>query len=88
MYSQIDTGDTISAIATAPGPGAIGIVRTTGPKALAAAGAVFACHNHEPITHRRVALGNLIDPRDGVAFDEAPAYLLQGAKFLHSARSR
>ena len=33
--------DTIAAIATAPGPSAIGILRLSGPEALSAASAVF-----------------------------------------------
>ncbi len=36
------TDDTIAAIATAPGTGAIGVVRVSGPAALAIAGAIFS----------------------------------------------
>ncbi len=68
---MLDTGDTIAALATAPGPGAIAVVRASGPGALAAAGKVFRARRGERVAHRRVTLGNLVDPRDGVAFDEA-----------------
>ncbi len=78
MHPLIDSSDTIAAIATAPGPGAIGVVRASGPRALAAATRVFSSLRGEPIIHRRVALGNLIDPIDGVAFDEALLTFFQG----------
>ena len=74
----LDTGDTIAALATAPGPGAIAIVRASGPDAVSAALKVFSPRPGERIAHRRVALGSLIDPRDGIAFDEALLTFFRG----------
>lgn len=45
--------DTICAIATAPGRGAIGIVRISGPTALAVAGSVFAPRSGPELARRR-----------------------------------
>ena len=75
---MLDTGDTIAATATAPGPGAIAVVRASGPDALAAAGRVFRANRGEVIAHRRVTLGSLVDPRDGIAFDEALLTFFRG----------
>ena len=74
----LDTGDTIAALATAPGPGAIAIVRASGPGALDAALQVFSAHPGERVAHRHVTLGSLIDPGDGVAFDEALLTFFRG----------
>ena len=70
--------DTIAAVATAPGIGAIGVVRASGPGALKAAQAVFSANPGERIAHRHATLGSLIDPGDGVAFDEALLTYFQG----------
>ena len=74
----LDTGDTIAALATAPGPGAIAVVRASGPDAQEAALKVFNPRRGERIAHRRVILGNLVDPLDGIAFDEAMLTFFRG----------
>ena len=57
--------DTIAAIATAS-PGAIGIVRLSGPQAIAAAAAVFSAADGRPLeahTPRTLIYGSLVDSR-------------------------
>ncbi len=64
-------GDTIAAIATAPGEGAIGVVRVAGPDAFAVADAVFAPRAGGSPSHRpshRVVVGRIRDA-DGVVDD-------------------
>lgn len=72
--------DTIAAIATPPGSGGIGIVRVSGPGAFTVARALFT-KNKTPsanrrssqaqvFEHRRMYLGQLIDPRDGKVLDQ------------------
>ena len=57
-------GDTIAAIATAPGEGAIGVVRVAGPDAFAVADAVFRPAAGRPPSARgshRVVVGRVVD---------------------------
>ena len=57
-------GDTIAAIATAPGEGAIGVVRVAGPDAFGVADAVFAPLSGGPPSSRpgqRVVVGRVRD---------------------------
>jgi tRNA modification GTPase len=57
--------DTIAAVATAPGNGAISVLRLSGPEAFAIAGRVFRGPEGSPRTQ---ILGNLLD-RDGSVLD-------------------
>ncbi|MDZ7800679.1 MAG: tRNA uridine-5-carboxymethylaminomethyl(34) synthesis GTPase MnmE [Trueperaceae bacterium] len=62
-------GDTITAIATAPGEGAIGVVRVSGPDAYAVADAVFVPASGERpsrLPARRVAFGRVQDQGETV----------------------
>lgn len=43
-----ETNDTIAAIATAPGPGGISVIRVAGPGSLELADKVFQCHGKKP----------------------------------------
>src|SRR5438270_1467836 len=51
--------DTIAAIATPPGVGAIAIVRLSGPKARAIASRLF--HSQQPLAHRTAIYGEIRD---------------------------
>jgi len=63
--------DTIAAIATPPGEGAIAIVRLTGPRAIAIAGKVFQGRARlSDIATHTLQHGIIIDPRSGEAIDE------------------
>lgn len=76
--------DTIAAIATAPGPAAVGIVRVSGPEALAIADALFHDGRRErPVTllsarpSHRVHVGWLRTP-DGHWLDQAVVLVMRG----------
>ena len=71
--------DTIAAIATPPGEGGIGVVRVSGPDALALARRVFAPLPALPRT-RHLYLGHVIDPRDGAPFDQAFLAFMKGPR--------
>jgi tRNA modification GTPase len=65
------SGDTIAAIATAPGEGAIGVVRVAGPDAFAVADALFRPAAGPPPSERpghRVVHGRIVD--DGGVVDD------------------
>jgi len=68
--------DTIAAIATPPGAGAIGVVRVSGAQALGVVQGVFSAR----LLPRRVAAGRLIDPYDGRQVDEVMAVYLPGPR--------
>lgn len=61
--------DTIAAISTPIGEGAIGVVRVSGPEALPIANQVF----NGQLSHRRLSLGQVLDPGDGSVLDEVMA---------------
>lgn len=63
--------DTIAAISTPPGPGAIGILRLSGPRAIEVAQASFRPLNKMPLSQHRpheLVYGDLLD-RDGQPID-------------------
>lgn len=64
--------DTIVAIATAPGEGAIGIVRLTGPEARDIGCRVF----DRPLRDRRAVFGRIRDPETSRVLDEGLATLM------------
>src|SRR5680860_557638 len=66
-------GDTIAAISTAAGTGAIGIVRMSGPEALEISGKVFVSTRGRNPAHtesHRLLYGNAVDPANGRVIDE------------------
>lgn len=76
--------DTICAIATAPGSGAIGIVRLSGPSALAIADTLFKPAGSRPLTATaggRAVFGRIEEPStdgcDGRLIDEAVALVFR-----------
>lgn len=74
MSTQTLLADTIAAIATPPGEGAIGIVRVSGPDALVCARRAFRRAGSRPLVSPRpryLYLGTVVDPRSGRALDEA-----------------
>jgi len=72
---QAAPGDTICAVATPPGPGAIGVVRLSGPRALELGLAMGGRARLEP---RRLTLCTLRDPRDGKHLDLAMVCAMPG----------
>lgn len=72
--------DTIAAVATPIGRGAIGVLRLSGPGAIAAASAVFTPMNGKPLTDcppRKLVYGTLRD-KDGRPIDQALATFTPG----------
>ena len=61
--------DTIAAISTPIGEGAIGVVRISGPESLVLAGRVFSGR----LSHRYMSRGRIVDPDDGSVLDEVMA---------------
>jgi tRNA modification GTPase len=68
--------DTIAAIATAPGEGAIGIVRLSGPDALEIAQKLF----DRPLRERRAVFGRMVDGGSGCLLDEGIGTLMSGPR--------
>ncbi|PIQ24201.1 tRNA uridine-5-carboxymethylaminomethyl(34) synthesis GTPase MnmE [bacterium (Candidatus Blackallbacteria) CG17_big_fil_post_rev_8_21_14_2_50_48_46] len=69
--------DTIAAISTPVGVGAIGIVRLSGVAALDTARKIFA--GAEPVSHR-ASLGLIRDPQSGETLDQALFLYMQGPR--------
>ncbi|MEI6376480.1 MAG: tRNA uridine-5-carboxymethylaminomethyl(34) synthesis GTPase MnmE, partial [bacterium] len=62
--------ETIAALATPPGEGALAVIRISGPEALAVANAIFSgSKSPSAMEERRVALGRVIDSQ-GEVIDE------------------
>lgn len=74
-------GDTIAAIATAAGPGGIGIIRISGPEAWSVGRRVFRPshgrqYNPREIL-RKLVLGHAVDPVSGEHLDQVLAVFFQ-----------
>lgn len=74
--------DTIAAISTPPGEGAISIVRLSGDKALAIATKVFkaGAKNLMEVPSHTIHYGHIIEPRDGNLVDEVMVSVLRAPK--------
>ena len=72
--------DTIAAISTALGEGAIGIVRMSGPEALKIANQVFKGSNLEEAATHTVHYGHLISPKTERVVDEVMVNILLGPR--------
>jgi len=71
--------DTIAALATAPGPGGIAIVRVSGSEARGIVERIFERHGGEGLPEaRRVYVGNLRATPGGEVVDEVVAFMMQG----------
>ncbi len=68
--------DTIVAPATPPGPGAVAIVRISGPRTRAILGAVFRPARFDDLKPRKLMLGDVIDPETGALIDRALAVMM------------
>src|SRR5258708_39302273 len=65
--------DTIVAPATAPGLGAVAIVRLSGPRAFEILEAIFRPARSTELTPRMMRLGDVVDPATGARIDRALA---------------
>ena len=75
LYSKYHLEDTIVALATAPGVGAIGVIRLTGPHALSIASKVFKGKNLSQQASHTVHFGTLRNA-NGRILDEVLAAAL------------
>ena len=74
--------DTIAAISTAPGEGAIGIVRISGDLAISIANSIYQCGTKqlsEQKTHT-IHYGHIVDPKSGEVYDEVMVSVLRAPK--------
>ncbi|HEP7064910.1 TPA: tRNA uridine-5-carboxymethylaminomethyl(34) synthesis GTPase MnmE [Streptococcus pyogenes] len=72
--------DTITAISTPLGEGAIGIVRLSGTDALAIAQSVFKGKNLEQVASHTINYGHIIDPNTGTIVDEVMVSVMLAPK--------
>ncbi len=72
--------DTIVAPATAPGRGAVAIVRLSGPKAVEILRAIWRPLAARALKPRRLYLGDVADPETGAHIDRAFAVLMPGPR--------
>ncbi|HHJ8592479.1 TPA: tRNA uridine-5-carboxymethylaminomethyl(34) synthesis GTPase MnmE [Streptococcus pyogenes] len=72
--------DTITAISTPIGEGAIGIVRLSGTDALAIAQSVFKGKNLEQVASHTINYGHIIDPKTGTIIDEVMVSVMLAPK--------
>lgn len=73
--------DTIAAIATAPGEGAIGIIRVSGPEAIQIVDRVFVSPQGKELKLMptyTMAYGHIIDPSSGTIVDEVITSVMKG----------
>jgi tRNA modification GTPase len=68
--------DTIVAPATAPGLGAVAIVRLSGPRAFEILDAIFRPVHSAEFTPRTMRLGDVVDPSTGARIDRALAFVM------------
>ncbi len=74
--------DTIVAPATAPGVGAVAIIRLSGPKAIEILRAIWKPQHRGELGARRVYLGDVIDPDTGAHLDRALAFIMRAPSSL------
>ncbi|HFT5970582.1 TPA: tRNA uridine-5-carboxymethylaminomethyl(34) synthesis GTPase MnmE [Streptococcus pyogenes] len=72
--------DTITAISTPLGEGAIGIVRLSGTDALAIAQSAFKGKNLEQVASHTINYGHIIDPKTGTIIDEVMVSVMLAPK--------
>lgn len=68
---QLHSTETISAVATPSGEGALGIVRISGSEAFAIASRLFKTRRRKLFESHRIYFGQLIDPANGETIDHA-----------------
>ncbi|MGA7872892.1 MAG: tRNA uridine-5-carboxymethylaminomethyl(34) synthesis GTPase MnmE [Candidatus Binatus sp.] len=68
--------DTIVAPATAPGIGAVAIVRLSGPRAFEILDSIFCSAHSAEMTPRMLRLGDVMDPATGARIDRALAVVM------------
>lgn len=80
MANTVTEFDTIAAIATPPGEGAISIVRLSGDDAVKIANKVFKGKDLTKVKSHTINYGHFIDPKNGEVIDEVMASVLLAPK--------
>ncbi len=78
--SRLVSDDTIVAISTAPGEGAIGVIRVSGPAAIGAVSALLARGRPELFPSHTLKRVTLVDPRSGDGLDEALCVVMRAPR--------
>ncbi|MBF6979102.1 tRNA uridine-5-carboxymethylaminomethyl(34) synthesis GTPase MnmE [Aerococcaceae bacterium zg-BR22] len=72
--------DTIVAISTALGEGAIGIVRLSGPQAIELAAKVFKGKDLKQMASHTIHYGHIVDPKDKMIIDEVMVSIMRSPR--------
>ncbi|MTB64369.1 tRNA uridine-5-carboxymethylaminomethyl(34) synthesis GTPase MnmE [Streptococcus sp. zg-86] len=72
--------DTIAAISTPLGEGAIGIVRLSGSEAITIANSVFKEKNLQEVASHTIHYGHILDPMDNIVVDEVMVSVMKAPK--------
>jgi len=72
--------DTIAAISTPPGEGAISIVRLSGEEALPIAEKIFKGRDLQKVASHTINYGHIVDPENGEVIDEVMVSVLRAPK--------
>lgn len=80
MATTITEYDTIAAISTPPGEGAISIVRLSGETAVATAQQLFKGKDLTQVASHTINYGHIIDPESGAVVDEVMVSVLRAPK--------
>lgn len=80
MATSITAYDTIAAISTPPGEGAISIVRLSGETAVATANKVFKGKNLTQVKSHTIHYGHIVDPETGDLIDEVMVSVMLAPK--------
>lgn len=80
MPSSVTEYDTIAAISTPPGEGAISIVRLSGDQAVEVAMKIFKGRDLEKVASHTINYGHIIDPANGSLVDEVMVSVMRAPK--------
>ena len=80
MATSITAYDTIAAISTPPGEGAISIVRLSGETAVATANKVFKGKDLTQVKSHTIHYGHIVDPETGDLIDEVMVSVMLAPK--------
>lgn len=80
MPSSVTEYDTIAAISTPPGEGAISIVRLSGDQAVTVAMKIFKGRDLQKVASHTINYGHIIDPADGSLVDEVMVSVMRAPK--------
>lgn len=80
MANTTSEFDTIAAISTPPGEGAIAIVRLSGEDALPVANRIFKGRDLQKVASHTINYGHIVDPDNGEVVDEVMASVMRAPK--------